>query len=166
MRFGKHIHLMLLSVVMSFLAAAGTLGCGSSNPGAAEAEQAQREKEFQEMMTGATMEGYFTMDGRDPATPRQETYHIQSVSKLAGNYWTFQARMQYGERDVTLPIPVHIEWAGDTPVITLTDAEIPGLGTFTARVLFYRGRYAGTWSHGERGGNQFGRIVPRGAATE
>jgi len=115
MRFGKHIHLMLLSVVMSFLAAAGTLGCGSSNPGAAEAEQAQREKEFQEMMTGATMEGYFTMDGRDPATPRQETYHIQSVSKLAGNYWTFQARMQYGERDVTLPIPVHIEWQATRP---------------------------------------------------
>jgi hypothetical protein len=166
MRIGKHIHLMLLSVVMSFLAAAGTLGCRSSNPGTAEAEQAQHEKEFQEMMTGATMEGYFTTDGGDPAAPRQETYHIQSISKLAGNYWTLQARIQYGERDVTLPIPVHIEWAGDTPVITLTDAEIPGLGTFTARVLFYRGRYAGTWSHGERGGNQFGRIVPRGAATE
>jgi hypothetical protein len=167
MRIGKHIHLMLLSVVMSFLTAVGTLGCGSSNPGTAEAEQAQREKEFQEMMTGATMEGHFTSDSRDPTTPRPETYHIQSVSKLAGDYWTFQARIQYGEHDVTLPIPVRIEWAGDTPVITLTDAEIPGLGTFTARVLLYRGRYAGTWSHGEHGGgNQFGRIVPRGAATE
>jgi hypothetical protein len=166
MRIGKQIHLMLLSVLMIFLAAAGAAGCGSSNSAAAEAEQAQREKEFQEMMTGATMEGYFTTDSGDPATPRQETYHIQSVSKLAGNYWTFQARIQYGERDITVPVPVRIEWAGDTPVITLTDAQIPGLGTFTARVLLYRGRYAGTWSHGERGGNQFGRIVPRGAVTE
>ena len=166
MRIGKHIHLMLLSVLVSLLAAAASVGCGSSNPAAAEAEQAQREKEFQEMMTGATLEGYFTTDSTDPAAPRQETYHIQSVSKLAGNFWTFQARIQYGERDITVPVPVRIEWAGDTPVITLTDAQIPGLGTFTARVLLYRGRYAGTWSHGERGGNQFGRIVPRGAAAE
>jgi hypothetical protein len=165
MRIGKHIHLIVVAVLVSFFAA-GTVGCGSSNPGVAQAEQAQREKEFQEMMTGATMEGFFTMDDGDPTTPRQETYHIQSVSKLAGDYWTFQARIRYGERDVTLPIPVRIEWAGDTPVITLTDAEIPGLGTFTARVLLYRGRYAGTWSHGERGGNQFGRIVPSGTASQ
>jgi hypothetical protein len=165
MRIGKHIHLMLLGLAMSFSVVAGTLGCGSSNPNAAEAEQAGLEKEFQEMMTGATMEGYFTSDSQ-AATPHQESYQIQSVSKLAGNYWTLRARIRYGGRDVTLPVPVHIEWAGDTPVITLTDAEIPGLGTFTARVLFYRGRYAGTWSHGERGGNQFGRIVPGGAAAE
>ena len=70
------------------------------------------------------------------------------------------ARIEYGGHDVTVPIPVRIEWAGDTPVISLTDVEVPGLGTFTARVLFYRGRYAGTWQHGETGGSQFGRILP------
>jgi hypothetical protein len=141
-------------------------GCSSSSPDEAAAKQAQLEKEFEKSMSGARLEGYFTMDGREDATPRKETYHISSVTKLTGNYWTFQTRIQYGERDVTLPVPVHLEWAGDTPMVTLTDAEIPGLGTFTARVLFYRGRYAGTWSHGERGGNQFGRIIPAGAPTE
>jgi hypothetical protein len=141
------------------------LGCSSSNPDEAAAKQAQLEQEFEKSMSGATLEGSFTMDGREDATPRKERYYISSVTKLAGNYWSFQARIQYGEHDVTVPVPVRLEWAGDTPVVTLTDAEIPGLGTFSARVLFYRGRYAGTWSHGERGGNQFGRIIPAGAPT-
>ena len=48
--------------------------------------------------------------------------------------------------------------AGDTPIITLTNLEIPGLGTFTSRVIIYEGRYAGTWQHGDVGGHLFGRI--------
>jgi hypothetical protein len=58
----------------------------------------------------------------------------------------------------TVPIPLEIKWAGDTPVITLTNLEIPGLGTFTSRVVIYEGRYAGTWQHGSVGGHLFGRI--------
>ena len=38
--------------------------------------------------------------------------------------------------DVTLPIVVTMVWAGDTPMITLTDFAIPSMGTFTARVFF------------------------------
>jgi hypothetical protein len=30
-----------------------------------------------------------------------------------------------------------IKWAGDTPVITLTDLSIPGMGTYTARAILY-----------------------------
>ena len=62
------------------------------------------------------------------------------------------------DKDVTVPIPLEIKWAGDTPVITLTDLAIPSLGTFTARVVIYDGRYAGTWQHGQVGGHLFGRI--------
>jgi hypothetical protein len=36
--------------------------------------------------------------------------------------------------------------------------SIPGLGTYTARVLIYRGQYAGTWSGGDHGGELWGRI--------
>jgi hypothetical protein len=55
-------------------------------------------------------------------------------------------------------MPLEIKWAGDTPIITLTNMAIPGLGTFTARVLIYDNRYAGTWQHGPVGGNLFGKI--------
>ncbi len=55
-------------------------------------------------------------------------------------------------------LPLTVKWAGDTPVITLTDMMVPGLGTYTARVLFHRGRYAGTWSASDHGGEMWGRI--------
>jgi hypothetical protein len=51
-----------------------------------------------------------------------------------------------------------VKWAGDTPVITLTDMTIPGLGTYTARVMVYRDHYAGYWSAGDHGGQMWGRI--------
>jgi hypothetical protein len=89
----------------------------------------------------------------------EEKYVIQGVSKVAGETWLFRSRLQYGGHDIPLPLPVTIKWAGDTPVITLTDLSIPGMGTYTARVILYRGQYAGTWSGKKGGGQIFGKIV-------
>ena len=62
--------------------------------------------------------------------------------------------------DLTVPVPVQVKWAGKTPVITVDKVSIPGLGTFSARVLLDNDRYAGTWSHDEKGGHLFGEILP------
>lgn len=98
-------------------------------------------------------EGSTRRDGFD------ELYEISSVTKLDGNRWRFNVRMQYMDVDVTLPVVVPIEWAGDTPMVSITDFEIPGLGNeFGARVVFYDERYAGTWDHGEYGGLMYGTI--------
>ena len=132
------------------------VGCSGS-----AASQESLENEFEEMLSGAIMEGSFTINGRESDRLRTERYEIHGVTKLAGDIWTFNVRIQYGDHDVTLPVPVRVNWAGDTPVVSLTDAAIPGLGTFSARVLFYRGQYAGTWSHGDTVGNQFGRIIAK-----
>jgi len=150
---GVHSVRLLVAVVLVF---AHSLGCTGQ-----AASQESLEKQFEESLTGAVLEGSFTVNGRESQTPRTERYEINSVTKLAGSLWTINARIQYGGHDVTVPIPVTVEWAGDTPVLSLTDAKIPGLGTFSARVLFYRGQYAGTWSHGETVGNQFGRIIKK-----
>jgi hypothetical protein len=80
------------------------------------------------------------------------------VEKVGPNDWRFNARIQYGRVDTTLPLVLRVEWAGDTPVLTMTDVTIPNMGTFTVRILFYRDRYAGTWQHGQVGGHMFGRI--------
>jgi hypothetical protein len=116
------------------------------------------EKNFEQMMSGVTMVGRSTSWNREGLSG-EERYRIEKVSKLAGDTWLFQAHMKFGSHDVTLPVPVAIKWAGDTPVITLTDLSIPGLGTFTARILLYRDRYAGTWSAKDHGGEMFGAIV-------
>lgn len=135
------------------------LACSSKSSAEEAAKHEAREKQFQESMSGVVLDGYFTIDGREDRGLRKEKYTIEKVSKLPGGYWAIHARIQYGDHDVTVPVPVSLEWAGDTPVIALTDANIPGLGTFTARVMFYRNTYSGTWWHGETGGRQFGRIV-------
>ena len=119
-----------------------------------------REREFQEMLSDVTLVGHFTLDGEEQRGKlREERYTIRKVMKMAGDYWLFPARVQYGGRDITVPLPLAVKWAGDTPMITLTDLKLPKLGTYTARVIIYRGQYAGTWSGGSHGGQMFGKII-------
>lgn len=148
--------LPFLSASLICLLMATLPGCGGGDR-ATEAEQEAREEAFRQSMSGVVLEGFFTVG--DGAELRKERYEIAKVSKLGGDIWVFQARIQYGSRDVTVPVPVRMEWAGDTPVLSLTEVAIPGLGTFTARVLFYDEQYVGVWSHGEVGGLHFGQIV-------
>lgn len=125
-------------------------------------DRATLEKQFQETMSGAVLSGFFTIDGRrsDGAPLEQEKYTITKARKVDGDRWQFNTRIQYGGKDVTLPMRFPVKWAGDTPVITLTNVSIPGLGSaFTARVLIYQGQYAGTWKHGKVGGHMFGTIT-------
>lgn len=131
-------------------------GCSSNSQN--ESLQQELEIEFQKSMSGVVLDGFFKTNNAD-SEPKKERYSITKVTKLAGEYWIFQARIQYGKRDVTLPVPVNVKWAGDTPVLTLTETTIPGLGTFSARLLFYDGQYVGVWRHGEHTGQHFGRII-------
>jgi adenosylhomocysteine nucleosidase len=118
------------------------------------------EQRFQQMLSDVTLVGHFTVTGaEDPGTLREEKYTIKKVTKMSNDYWLFFTRVQYGRRDVTVPLQLEVKWADDTPVITLTDLELPNLGTYTARVLIYRGQYAGTWSNNRFGGHLFGTIT-------
>ena|ERR1700679_975658 len=116
------------------------------------------ENQFEQMMTGAVMVGRSTLDGKEGLSG-EERYSIERVTKIGGDVWMFQARMKLEGHEIPLPIPVNIKWAGDTAVIEVTDAGIPGMGTYTARVVLYRDRYAGTWSGKNHGGELFGAIV-------
>jgi hypothetical protein len=117
-------------------------------------------KKLEQDLTNVKLIGRFSVAGREDREPRPEEYTISSAVKLPdADMWLIKARIKYGDKDVTVPIPLEIKWAGDTPVIMLTDLAIPGLGTFTARVVIYDDKYAGTWQHGKVGGSLFGRIV-------
>jgi len=120
--------------------------------------QDELDRKFEEMMKGVTLVGRSTRLSDDKVVG-EEKYVIEGISKMAGDTWLFRARLQYGGRDIPVPLPVTIKWAGDTPVITVTDLSIPGMGTYTARVLLYRDQYAGTWSGKKGGGQIFGRII-------
>ena len=122
--------------------------------------QGDLEQKFQQMMSGVTLIGH-SASLTDESVAGEEKYVIEKVSKLRGETWLFHVRMQYGSHDIPVPLPVTIKWAGDTPVITITNLTIPGLGTYTARVLLYEDQYAGTWSSKDHGGQVFGKIVRR-----
>ena len=117
------------------------------------------EKEFQDSLAGVMLEGQSTRDGKPGVS--DDTYDIEKVEKAAGDNWTFYIKVTMQGREMTLPLPIEVKWAGDTPVITLTEKSLPGMGTYTARVVVYKGHYAGTWGGGNGGGKVFGRIVKK-----
>ncbi|MBX9788391.1 MAG: hypothetical protein K2Y37_05705 [Pirellulales bacterium] len=126
----------------------------------AELSREELEKQFAEMLSGAQLVGVFTTTGQESEkAPLPDKYTIDRVKKLKNDFWLFEARIQYNNNDVKVPLPLEVKWAGDTPVITLTKVLVPGLGTFTARVLFYNNEYAGTWSAGDHGGHMYGKVV-------
>lgn len=126
---------------------------------AAEFTREELIKKLEETLTGSKLIGSYSVQGREDRAPKPEEYTIVNATKVPeGDVWLIKARIKYGEHDTTIPMPLEIKWAGDTPIITLTNLTIPGLGTFTARVLIYDNRYAGTWQHGKAGGHLFGRI--------
>jgi hypothetical protein len=155
------------AIALADCSLAQTAGSGSSSPpssqsakpAAASVGQAALEKAFAEMLSGATLEGSFTSTsaGRDPTKLSREKYTIGQVRKLAGNLWLIPARVQYGDRDLTVPLPAPIQWAGDTPVIVVDN--VPGFENMSARVLFFADHYAGYWKHGDHGGHLFGTIT-------
>ena len=123
-------------------------------------------KHFERTLSGVKLVGRFTILGRDDGPLAKEEYTINSVTKLPdGDYWLFKTRIKYGQNDVTVPLPLEVKWAGDTPIITLTDFTIPGMGTYSARVVIYNKKYAGTWTHGKAGGHLFG-VIEKAAPDE
>lgn len=157
----RSVLLTLLLVVV--LALASGIGYFFGYRAASDREVSEdlrtQEEAFVRMMTGVSLEGSFTAEGSESGGLAEESYAIESVEKLAGDVWLFRTQMRFGERDVNLPVPVKVVFAEDTPMVTLTDASLPGLGTFTARVMFYRDRYAGLWWSSDSSGHQFGRLV-------
>ena len=122
-------------------------------------EPKPREQRLAAYLTGAKFVGRFSVDGQDVDKLKEESYSISKCEKLADpDLYRLTARITYGDTDGEFPMDLKILWSGNTPVITLDQLWIPGLGTFSARVLILNGRYAGTWDHGAVGGHLFGRI--------
>jgi hypothetical protein len=143
------------ATIVAVIAASLLSGCGRNSGANTEAD---RNRNFAQSMSNVTLVGYSTRLNREGLS-KEERYQIDSVTHIAGDTWLFKSRLKYDGHDIPAPIPLTVKWAGDTPVITLTDMSIPGVGTYTARVVLYRDQYAGTWSGKSVGGQLFGKIV-------
>jgi len=122
-------------------------------------KQQPREQRIANYLTGAKFLGSFSVDSKGVGDLKEEAYTISKCEKLPeADMYRLTARIKYGDTDGEFPMDLKILWAGNTPVITLDQVWIPGLGTFSARVLILNGRYAGTWDHDAVGGHLIGRI--------
>jgi len=150
-------NLKRLAIILAVISA-GSLAAVAQESGKPAApvkkiELNANEKKFEAALKNAVFVGRWCLlkNGRmGPA--KNEKYTIHSAKKLNETQWVISSRMQWGEKDITVPIPVYVYWAGDTPVITLDKLWIPGAGTYSARVMVYDDSYAGTWSGPNYGG--------------
>lgn len=125
----------------------------------ADKEVVPREQRIADYLTGSRFIGSYSIDSKGFGALKEEAYTISKVEKLPeADRYRLTARIQYGDTDGEFPMELSILWAGNTPVITLDQVWIPGLGTFSARVLIHQNRYSGTWDHDAVGGHLFGRI--------
>ena len=115
------------------------------------------EKQFQASLTNASLVGFFTLGDSPEARP--DKYTIENLTKIDGDTWKFDARIQYGGKDYRASVNVPVKWAGDTAVLSMAQYAIAGQGVFSARILIHDGMYAGTWGNQATGGKMFGMVV-------
>ena len=117
-------------------------------------------EDFEKYLSGSVLTGVFTIDGKPLNNLEEERYEIKTAKKVAGqdSLWEIVTRIKYGKKDIELPVEINVEWVGRTPVMVMDSVALPGLGTFSARVVFHDKKYAGTWKHDDVGGHLFGRV--------
>ena len=115
------------------------------------------ERQFADRMRNVSLVGHFTVDGRDDRNAVPDRYDISAVEKVGDSLWRFTVRMR-DSGNLAIPVTVPMRWVGTTPVIDMANYAIPGLGTFSAHVVFDGNRYAGTWSNPKVGGLMYGKI--------
>ncbi len=157
-RLSAFIAVLILQASWAGLAAAQDQAVDREEA-AAKARQEERDKQLAELLTGCKFVGRYTVSEDLNETPKADEYHIQRATKVEGDKWRFLARIKYGSLDVSMPLPpMEVQWAGDTPVIVLDKLEIPGMGTFSARVVIHGKKYAASWDGGDHGGFMWGTI--------
>jgi hypothetical protein len=150
----------LIAAVAFVLAGAAAAVVGPQEGGEVD-RRAAREKTFQELLNGAKLAGKWRLvtDGA-LGEEKAETYTLGEVKKIDGDRWLIQARIQFGDKDLSVPVTVDVFWAGDTPVMAANaDLTLFGLGKYRARIMFYERLYAGTWFASDHGGLMSGVVI-------
>ncbi len=84
------------------------------------------EKKFKNTLSNCVLNGRWCTTKKGQMTEEyQEKYTVQSATKSGKDAWVIHARIQFAGKDLTVPLPVKLKWAGDTPVITLDKVSVP-----------------------------------------
>ena len=157
----NHFNHLVVAALLMAASAASSQETKPAAPAMPKLTQEELEAKFKATLTKATMSGRWCGIKDGKLTPaKEDKYTIVSVNKLGGEAWIIQSRLQYGDKDFTVPIPVLVKWAGDTPVITVDGMAMPGgKMAYSARVIVYDRTYSGNWSGGDHAGLMNGVIT-------
>ena len=110
-------HSLSLVAIILFLAPTVTAQDTTSKP-AKPATKDELIKKLKDTLTNAKLTGKFTILGKEDKSPAAEEYTIVSAQKVdEGDLWLLKARIKYGDKDITLPVPIEIQWVGETPIM-------------------------------------------------
>ena len=141
------------SFVAAFVACA-LIGNGlAQDAGNSGAVPPEHEAKLIATLTNATLKGRWAGIKEGQLGPNKEdSYFIASVTKLGGDKWQVNARLSYGGKELSIPIPVQVKWAGDTPVLVLNNVSMGTNRSYSARVMIYEKTYSGWWTAPDHGG--------------
>lgn len=161
--------ILLTSVAIVFLSPARSVVAQDTDASESTAPAAMNELEqaFSDRLENARFTGRWSLvaDGKI-GEERTDEYLINSATKVRGDDWVIVTRMRFGTVDVNVPITVQVKWAGDTPVISVSELAIPNVGTYSARVVVDKDQYGGSWRGQGYGGLMYGVIEKRKAEPE
>ena len=127
----------------------------------AASETETMESQFSAMLKGATLKGTWAPVGPvGLGEDKDDAYHIVEAKKVKEDQWVMVSRFNYKGRQLDIPVPVVIKFAGDTAVMILNDLPTGDGATWSARILFHDDVYAGSWweSTRKKGGILSGTI--------
>ena len=150
----------IVTLAVCVIGCALALSSRADQPAKASVAAPEQEAKFIATLTNATLKGRWcgVKDGQ-LGPEKEEAYTIVSITKLSGDQWQINARMTYGGKNVDLPIPAQVKWAGDTPVLILDNMTMGTNRTYSARVMIYEKTYAGWWTAPDHGGLLNGVII-------
>lgn len=114
------------------------------------------------MLANSVLEGFTMSLSGTAADVSADQYSVTSVEKMGPDRWKMVAKVL---GMVPIPMELEVKWAGDTPVITLSNLDVGILGTYSARVLLFEDHYSGVWTGNGKGGYVWGQIKHPGATS-
>lgn len=150
-------HIFPAAILCVLVVLGPAMAAADESSGPSSSDKATLEKQLAEKLSRCRLIGYYQTIGQE-GPPKEDEYTLNGVQKKEGDTWLFNASLQYGSKVINVPLEIPVLWAGDTPVISVTDFKIPGMGSYTARVMFHGDHYVGTWNSVNHGGYLWGRI--------
>jgi len=135
---------------------------GPGQPDKPKLTPEELEAKFKATLTKAILAGRWCsiQDGK-LGPEKEDKYTILGVTKVGGDVWLLNARIQYGQKDFVAPVPVQVKWRATRRSSSWINAGLPGSGTYSARVLIHEKTYAGSWTGGDHGASSTASLLTR-----